>query len=642
MASIGEASTFQALINLIKSKLGTAAYKNIPSTGDAGASEVVIGSDSRLSDSRAASDVYPWAKAATKPSYTANEVGAIPTSQKGVANGVASLDSTGKVPTSQLPVVEKTVKFRYNITTKATGGTTATITVDKYVDNALESSTDYKYSSLGSLVNIDDRFTLIYGSGNYVMTLLQNSEDHVAGYSTSWGYADTVNFSETYDVFMDDLSYIAAPFSEVVTYAVKNLVIHNGILYKCIAPHSAGAWDSSHFEETNVEKSFMMAHRDYVEAGRKAGTTEGANSTAEGTNTTSSGSNSHAEGYNTNATGNASHAEGSGTTTSAACSHAEGQNSQATSTSAHAEGTSSKASGGSSHAEGSGTTASGSNSHAEGEGTKANHQDSHAEGSHTQTGNNFQHVQGKFNVGKADTAFEIGNGTGSSNRSNAFEIDWNGNATFAGDVIATVDGVTIPLSDAQLQTLSSAITINGSQYTTVEGTLNALNLAKANTGHNHQVSDITDFPTLGDLASIDIDGVGSTKFLQGDGTWQNVQSGSSTTPGVGLTTGSVAGEIKANLASETYSTRDSETPSTTYGRQYPVVPDKNGKLSVNVPWTAVDIEPRNKSGTTNSNGILIWLQLMWLISSFLIQMTEFLLKLLFITPQQCKKLLIHI
>lgn len=47
--------------------------------------------------------VPAWAKASTKPTYTADEVGAIPTTQKGSASGVAELDSGGKVPSSQLP-----------------------------------------------------------------------------------------------------------------------------------------------------------------------------------------------------------------------------------------------------------------------------------------------------------------------------------------------------------------------------------------------------------------------------------------------------------------------------------------------------------------------------------------------------------
>ena len=50
-----------------------------------------------------ASDVSSWAKAASKPTYTASEVGAIASSAKGAASGVAELDSNGKVPTSQLP-----------------------------------------------------------------------------------------------------------------------------------------------------------------------------------------------------------------------------------------------------------------------------------------------------------------------------------------------------------------------------------------------------------------------------------------------------------------------------------------------------------------------------------------------------------
>lgn len=61
-----------------------------------------------------ASDVKAWAKADAKPTYTASEVGAlastvthlsgdIATSEKGANNGVATLGSDGKIPSSQLP-----------------------------------------------------------------------------------------------------------------------------------------------------------------------------------------------------------------------------------------------------------------------------------------------------------------------------------------------------------------------------------------------------------------------------------------------------------------------------------------------------------------------------------------------------------
>lgn len=94
--------------------LGSAAAKDVASSGNATSSQVVMGNDTRLTNARPASDVSAWAKAASKPTYTAAEVGAlassvthlsgdIATSQKGAANGVATLDSDGRVPSSQLP-----------------------------------------------------------------------------------------------------------------------------------------------------------------------------------------------------------------------------------------------------------------------------------------------------------------------------------------------------------------------------------------------------------------------------------------------------------------------------------------------------------------------------------------------------------
>ena len=88
---------------LHKPTLGTASALDVAESGNASTTQVVKGDDTRLSDSRNAADVYPWAKANTKPSYTASEVGAIASSEKGANNGVAELDASGKVPSSQLP-----------------------------------------------------------------------------------------------------------------------------------------------------------------------------------------------------------------------------------------------------------------------------------------------------------------------------------------------------------------------------------------------------------------------------------------------------------------------------------------------------------------------------------------------------------
>ena len=64
--------------NDITQFLGSAATKNVPTSGNASTTEVVLGNDSRLTDARNAADVSAWAKAATKPTYTASEVGALP------------------------------------------------------------------------------------------------------------------------------------------------------------------------------------------------------------------------------------------------------------------------------------------------------------------------------------------------------------------------------------------------------------------------------------------------------------------------------------------------------------------------------------------------------------------------------------
>ena len=86
-------------------ELGTASKKNVSEEGDASAEEVVMGNDSRLTDARNAADVSEWAKAETKPTYTASEVGAIPTTAINAANGVAGLDANGTIPTAQVPAV---------------------------------------------------------------------------------------------------------------------------------------------------------------------------------------------------------------------------------------------------------------------------------------------------------------------------------------------------------------------------------------------------------------------------------------------------------------------------------------------------------------------------------------------------------
>lgn len=155
------------------------------------------------------------------------------------------------------------------------------------------------------------------------------------------------------------------------------------------------------------------------------------------------GSYAHAEGTITQATGTAAHAEGRNTQATNLGAHSEGEATTASGYAAHAEGESTQASGYTSHAEGYTSVASGRYSHAEGEHNIASGTGSHAEGYNNDARGDYQHVGGKFaEYDDNDTyAVMIGNGTSSSNRKNAFALDWNGNATFDGRVDADNVGI---------------------------------------------------------------------------------------------------------------------------------------------------------------------------------------------------------
>ena len=183
-----------------------------------------------------------------------------------------------------------------------------------------------------------------------------------------------------------------------------------------LAASDVGAAPTSHnHSASNITSGILAVARGgtgnnsgYVRIGAEAGTTIGTLATAEGRNVTASGSYCHAEGNYTEASGSSAHAEGQSSTASGIASHAEGNN----------------------------ATASGNYSHAEGDFAAASGKGAHAEGTYTLASSKYQHVQGKFNIEdkNGDYAHIVGNGTGTSARSNAHTLDWDGNTWFAGDV----------------------------------------------------------------------------------------------------------------------------------------------------------------------------------------------------------------
>ena len=120
------------------------------------------------------------------------------------------------------------------------------------------------------------------------------------------------------------------------------------------------------------------------------------------------------------------------------CSHSEGCLTLSNGSASHSEGCQTKASNMASHAEGYLTIANGMASHAEGVSTTAI-DGSHAEGVFTKASSIYQHVQGKYNIEDTSGTYAhiVGGGTGDDDRKNIHTLDWNGNATFSGDITAT-------------------------------------------------------------------------------------------------------------------------------------------------------------------------------------------------------------
>ena len=440
-----------------------------------------------------ASDVSEWAKAATKPTYTASEVGAdesgsanaaltaakayTDTEIAGLINGApTTLDTLGEIATamsenqSVVEALNSAIGTKANVSdlTAHTGNTSNPHSVTKAqvgLGNVPNVSTNdqtptYSDTTTFETLTSGEKISVALGKIKLAITNLINhianksnphgvtksqiglgnvgnfkavstvagqglTEDEKANARTNIGVG-TSSFSGDYN----DLSnkpVVDTALSSTSTNTVQNKVVNAALNEKA---------DKSKYGDTTIN------------VGRKADTTVGTCSTAEGQNTTASGNYSHAEGYNTTASGVSSHAEGSNyklsgtevwsdrtvpisdvdytissSTAYGINSHAEGTQSFAYGYSSHAEGYKTTASGPyshaegheitadgiASHAEGLNTTASGNDSHAEGTDTTASADSSHAEGCNTTASGASSHAGGVFSVSSGRCSFAHGN-----------------------------------------------------------------------------------------------------------------------------------------------------------------------------------------------------------------------------------------
>ena len=130
-------------------------------------------------------------EAQNKPSYSASEVGAIPSSEKGAASGVATLGTDGKVPTGQLPEISSVKTFTATIgTTWTENEDTGVKSQNVAIPGVLAKHTakvDHAYTGDGT----SDGYAAFVEAENQYLTYITN------------GYAETYDGGITFYIFGD-------------------------------------------------------------------------------------------------------------------------------------------------------------------------------------------------------------------------------------------------------------------------------------------------------------------------------------------------------------------------------------------------------------------------------------------------------
>lgn len=352
-----------------------------------------------------ASDVYDWAKAETKPTYTYEEVGALSSSTHIPSTLEEMTDDQNHRTVSDVEKETWNAKSdfsgSYNDLTDVPEIKQLTDDLKEKYDNAATLATANKNTLDTDYAQTKEFLDgLKKGYIEYQLTWVENeritSENGEIQPADGWKRTTYTDICDAEYIFVTRLEEENP--QELVQFCGawydENHKFIEEILFE---------FDFLHHPAT--AKYFIISYNQLlvrIMVGRRACIKEGFGSTA-------SGDFSHAEGIFATASGVSSHAEGNSTTASGECSHAEGSSTTAGECS-HAEGTNSHAVGEVSHAEGMNTLSEGKCSHAEGSNTEAKGKYSHASGFLTQATHSCQYAVGCGNDPKADSLFEVGNG----------------------------------------------------------------------------------------------------------------------------------------------------------------------------------------------------------------------------------------
>lgn len=366
-----------------------------------------------------ASDVYDWAKAETKPTYTYEEVGALSSSTHIPSTLEEMTDDQNHRTVSDVEKETWNAKSdfsgSYNDLTDVPEIKQLTDDLKEKYDNAATLATANKNTLDTDYAQTKEFLDgLKKGYIEYQLTWVENeritSENGEIQPADGWKRTTYTDICDAEYIFVTRLEEENP--QELVQFCGAWYDENHKFIEEIL-------FESAFLHHPATAKYFIISYNQLlvrIMVGRRACIKEGFGSTAsgdfshaEGYSTEASCEKSHAEGECSIASGVSSHAEGNSTTASGKCSHAEGSSTTAGECS-HAEGTNSHAVGEVSHAEGMNTLSEGKCSHAEGSNTEAKGKYSHASGFLTQATHSCQYAVGCGNDPKADSLFEVGNG----------------------------------------------------------------------------------------------------------------------------------------------------------------------------------------------------------------------------------------
>lgn len=352
-----------------------------------------------------ASDVYDWAKAETKPTYTYEEVGALSSSTHIPSTLEEMTDDQNHRTVSDVEKETWNAKSdfsgSYNDLTDVPEIKQLTDDLKEKYDNAATLATANKNTLDTDYAQTKEFLDgLKKGYIEYQLTWVENeritSENGEIQPADGWKRTTYTDICDAEYIFVTRLEEENP--QELVQFCGAWYDENHKFIEEIL-------FESAFLHHPATAKYFIISYNQLlvrIMVGRRACIKEGFGSTA-------SGDFSHAEGYSTEASGEKSHAEGECSIASGVSSHAEGNSTTASGKCSHAEGSSTTA-GECSHAEGMNTLSEGKCSHAEGSNTEAKGKYSHASGFLTQATHSCQYAVGCGNDPKADSLFEVGNG----------------------------------------------------------------------------------------------------------------------------------------------------------------------------------------------------------------------------------------